>query len=54
LHIGFQDYWVGTKENSHSNPYAKKKADILSFEGNIKEYSKICVNKALPSFLWHI
>lgn len=25
LHIGFQDLWVWTKENSHSDPYAKKK-----------------------------
>lgn len=54
LHIGFQDLWVWTKENSHSDPYAKKKkADILSFGGNIKEYSKKCLNKALCIFLWH-
>lgn len=31
----------------------KKKADILLFGGNIKEYSKNCLNKALCSFLWH-
>lgn len=32
LHIGYQDLWVWTKDNSHSDPYAKKKkTDILSF-----------------------
>lgn len=42
LRIGFQDLWIGTKENSHSDPcvFFKKGADILSFGGNIKEYSK--------------
>lgn len=32
----------------------KKNSGILSFGGNIKGYSKKCLNKALYSFLWHV
>lgn len=58
----FTAYWLSgflsmnKRELTFLSLCKKKKlfSGILSFGGNIKGYSKKCLNKALYSFLWHV